>query len=75
MDNKQQGSEMRNLNQATREEIEKLKKAADLIPELKTAYQEQCFGVFALWFNLSGFTEFDENSEIAEMREYCTGWF
>ena len=52
----------------------RLKEAAKQLPELAGDYQEQAFGVFALWMNLAGYHDDDENKEIAQMREFCTEW-
>ena len=65
---------MTRLNNAVAQEIARLKEAAKQLPELAGDYQEQAFGVCALWMNLAGYHDGDENKEIAQMREFCTGW-
>jgi len=65
---------MTRLNNAVAQEIARLKEASKQLPELAGVYQEQAFGVFALWMNLAGYHDDDENKEIAQMREFCTEW-
>lgn len=65
---------MTRLNNAVAQEIARLKEAAKQLPELAEDYQEQAFGVFALWMNLAGHQDDDENEEIAQMRDFCTRW-
>lgn len=66
---------MKTLEEAVREEIARLKQGSELLPELKDEYINQGFGVFALWMNLSGFSDDgEETREIAEMRDFCTIW-
>jgi len=63
---------MKNLETAVFNEIMRLKRAAKEIPEMADEYANQGFGIFALWLNLKGYKDNDENQEIAEMRDYCT---
>jgi len=63
---------MKNLETAVFNEIMRLKRAAQEFPELKGEFVNMGFGVFSLWMNLAGYKVYDENQEIAEMRDYCT---
>lgn len=63
---------MKPLDTAVRQEIERLKAAAQAAPECRDEYINQGFGVFALWMNLSGYDDDNESPEIAEMRDFCT---
>lgn len=65
---------MKCIDMATKQEVDKLRTASIDIPELKDEYINQGFGIFALWMNLSGYLDDDENSTIAAMRDYCTRW-
>jgi len=65
---------MKCIDMATKQEADRLRNASIDIPELKDEYINQGFGIFALWMNLSGYTDDDENSTIAAMRDYCTRW-
>jgi len=65
---------MKNLDNAVKQEIAILKKAALDLPECHDEYVNQGFGVFTLWLNLSGYLPEDENETIAKMRDFCTNF-
>ena len=63
---------MKDLDIAVKQEIDRLKDAASMLPELRDEYVNQGYGVFALWLNLAGYSDDDENATIATMRDMCT---
>ncbi len=64
--------EMKDIDAAVRQEIERLKGAIAALPELRDEYINQGYGVFALWLNLAGYADDDENETIAAMRDLST---
>lgn len=63
---------MKDLYLAVKQEIDQLKDAAAMLPELRDEYVNQGYGVFALWLNLAGYADGEENATIATMRDMCT---
>lgn len=60
---------MIDIDLACKAEIDELITAAIDFPEQMDDYGSQAFGVFRLWYRLSGYVD-EENSSIAAMRRY-----
>ena len=61
---------MHDIDLACKEEINELITAAIDFPEDWEEFGSQAFGVFRLWYRLSGYVD-EENSTIAAMRDYA----
>ena len=61
---------MIDIDNAFKAEIADLKETIVQIPELGEEYANQAWGAFGLWLRLAGYLPQDENSYIADMREY-----